>query len=193
VAKKYLDDLLSYLRIKQVSYIKLSEYDFKEHVATQISAAPYDPDRSAVLVIDGRIGGVIGELKEGVRKSFKLPGQSAGFEISLSAILEKKSNESNYVPLSKYPSTHQDLTLQVDSETEYQSVKGCIESVLKDTKYQCQVEPLSIFQKEGETTKNVSFRITLSHYERTLNTKEVNSLISKIAATASNKLKAKQV
>ena len=55
------------------------------------------------------------------------------------------------------------------------------------------MEPLSIFQKDGAESKNVSFRFTFTHHERTLTTDEITKLIEQVSWHAHKELKAEQV
>ncbi len=81
----------------------------------------------------------------------------------------------NYRQLSKYPSTDKDITLKVAHALTFGTVKSHIENKLISTDYIWNLSPVSIFQKDGEKSKNFSFRINLSHKERTLTAIEANN------------------
>lgn len=172
------------------SLVPASEFDFSSDEWGRQFVAPYEIQRSALIVRDGQIWGVIGEYKYSARRAFKLPEYSAGFEVHLDVL--KKSNMT-YQPLSRYPSTEQDLTLKVAAKLPYAQLKNLLESELGKTGYQWSLRPLSIFQEENSKTKNISFRITLTHFERTLTTKEANELVEKLAVKAKSELKAERV
>ena len=112
-------------------------------------------------------------------------------------MLEHYASAVMYRSLSRFPSTQQDISLQVNQDTSFEQVSGCIQKVLRDAEevhgYECILEPVDVYQPERAHTKNITFRITLYHQERTLVTKEVNKLLDDIAQSAENKLHAKRI
>ena len=56
------------------------------------------------------------------------------------------------------------------------------------------IVPLDIYQKPGDKSlKQTTWRITLSHPERTLTTEEVNKLLDVVADEAGKKFKAERI
>lgn len=186
-ARKYLQQIAPDL-VENLT--PLGEFDLKTDEWGQQLTAPYEPKRSAVVVQDGQIWGVIGEFKASVQQALKLPAYSAGFEMHLD-VLGVQSDK--YVPLSKYPSTDQDITLKVTEDVSYGELEKCLQEELEKTKYQWQLKPTSIYQKDDEKTKNITFHLTLSDHDRTLKTIEVNTLVVQLARLAKEKLKAEQI
>ncbi len=186
-ARKYLAQITADL---EADLTPLKEVDLSGDDWGQQLTAPYDTERSAALLKDGQIYGVIGEFKQSVSRALKLPQYAAGFEVHLDVI---NSELNEYKPLSKFPSSHQDLTLKVDLDLEYRELESFLKTELQEAGYLWTLEPISIFQKEGDSTKNITFRITLSHYERTLTTNEVSKLVESLSWQANKKLKAQQV
>ena len=128
--------------------------------------------------------------------AFKLPEYTAAARLALDGAsfqAENRSAEGSYKPLSKYPSTDQDITLKVAREITFKEVHELIAAELQKTNYQWNVEPLSIFQEEAAQTKNMSFRITISDYSRTLSKADLTEVIEAIASSAHQQLKAEQV
>lgn len=157
--------------------------------------APFNFARSA-YVIDGKSGtflGIVGEYKASVRKALKLPANSAGFEIGTEGIQSARTNQSAYQPLSRFPSTHQDISFKISSTTSYSDIANVVRQKLdqaeKEHGYKCVLVPTDIFSKD-KTAKHISFRISLSHPDRTLVTSEVNKLLDSVASTATEKVKA---
>jgi phenylalanyl-tRNA synthetase beta subunit len=154
--------------------------------------APFEPVRSAIVFKNDKLTGVIGEYKSAVKKALKLPDYCAGFETFLSPLLDE-DHTADYVPISRFPKVEQDITLRVPTELAYSKLADFIYEhlhQLEDTHFT--VTPLDIFQKE-DSHKNVSFRITISSYERTLTAIEVNKLLDDIAAKAKESLHAERV
>jgi phenylalanyl-tRNA synthetase beta chain len=160
---------------------------------------PFAMTRSAYMYYksaeQGGLIGVVGELEQSVVKAFKLPAYSAAAIFALDgASFEIESRSENaYKPLSRYPSTTQDITLQVDAGVSYSNLSDCIGAELESSQYSFTLNPISIYQKEGDKTKNITFRIVLSHYERTLTTREVNELVEKVTWLAHEALGAQQI
>lgn len=179
-----------------ISY-KLVPVEDGEELVLQ-ALRPFDPLRSAYIYNATEAGGMIGmigELKPSVLKAFKLPEYTAAAIMNLDGpsfeVQNRKSNGS-YVPLSKYPSSDQDITLKVPTNLRYAELEGSVHEELKKTEYEYELECKSIYQKEPET-KNITFHVRLAHPDRTLTTHEINLLIEKITWTAHQKTGAEQV
>lgn len=191
-ARKYLDELAGKLGMK-FAYKVIK--DSPKYAVT----APFDLSRSAYItdVASGVFIGIVGEYKQQVIKSLKLPQNVAGFEIGSEHMLEAIPNTSSYRLLSKYPSTHQDITLKVDAKAEFvdveQSISNTLNLISDKKNYNYEVLPIGIFQKPKSDTKNLTFRLSLSHPERTLVTDEVNAVLETIAKDAKQKIKAVRI
>lgn len=142
--------------------------------------APFEPKRAA-LVIDSKtqeILGIVGEYKKSVQKAFKLPEYTAGFEIDPRELL--KSTEAvgqQYQPLSRYPGTERDICFQVGQAVSYADVVTPVQQVLAETGFVSSVSPLDIYQPEGGTTKNITVRVALASYEKTMTSDEVTEIV----------------
>ncbi len=149
--------------------------------------SPYAPGRSAVITVGGETLGAIGEFRANVRSALKLPNYSAGFEIDIEA-LQKYLSSVRYQPLPTFPSVHQDLTLEVPDVVEYAKLWTAVDSSLKNLcvvhGYVADLEPRDIFQAEGDGMKRITFRVTVSHDEKTLKTEEVTRLTDQLAGAA---------
>jgi len=174
-AKQYLEYIASELGLEFV-YEPLEEANYP---VTQ----PYEPLRSA-RVWDAKTHeriGVIGEFKRSVQKSFKLSGAVAGFEIAPQALLKLTMNrESSYRPLSKYPSTERDICFQVAGEVTYAEVSAAAKQALSHSQLLSTVSPLDIYQPESAETKNITLRITLGSYDKTLAGEEVHQIMADV-------------
>jgi len=157
-------------------------------------AAPYEPSRSAV-VIDGDLPiGIIGEFRESVRKSLKLPDFTAGFELLLPGI---KISQNAYKSLPKFPKVQQDITLKTPSKVTYAELFKFVEDELNQSKPEdtlVTLSPVDIYQDEADKShKNFSFRLWLSAYNRTLKAEEVNKLLDEVALAAKEKFDASRL
>lgn len=182
VAKKYLEDILKTLNI-DYRFIELNSEMFGAKIPI---SSVFEPARSAGLEIkDGNkyeLRAIIGEFNPATTQNFKLPINSAGFELDLGLISEKYNLDPSYKPLNKFPLISQDLTVEVTptdkySET-YNSLENKLNSKTKSTGVEFKILPLSIYQAKSGADKKISFNIEFWHPERTLTSKEVSKLIA---------------
>jgi phenylalanyl-tRNA synthetase beta chain len=159
--------------------------------------APFEQSRSASVTVNetDTFLGIVGEYRNEVIKNFKLPIASAGFELGLDHLLEavNKSPVASYQPLSKYPSTEQDLTLKVSDDVVFADLEEVLRTELANAQYDWHLAPLSIFKKENEKTKNISFKLTFTHHKRTLTTAEVTKLVESLSWRAHEELGAEKI
>jgi phenylalanyl-tRNA synthetase beta chain len=151
-------------------------------------SAPFEHRRSARVYekASGECIGIIGEYKNSVKKSFKLPEYAAGFELYLQRIEQTvAAPSSNYRPLSRYPGTERDVCFQVASDLSYQQLLYNAQTALADTGLETAITPVDIYQAEGSDKKNITIRISLTSYDKTLSgdeiTESINKVIEKVA------------
>ena len=191
-AKQYLE--VVYGQSLRYESIKETQSDFVKHQMFAQLLAPFEPARAAVVYKSDMLVGVVGEYKSSVKKALKLPEFCAGFEGFLSTLV-KDTDTSNYVAVSRFPKVEQDITLRVPAELPY----GDLASAVTESLYQLEnthftLSPLDIFQKSDDTThKQVSFRLSISSYDRTLTAEEVNKLLDDAAAKVKTTLQAERV
>lgn len=193
-AKYYLEQLLQGA-IGQLRYVPLESADTFNHIMFEQMLAPYEPQRSAVVYAEEKLIGVVGEYKSSVSKHLKLPVYCAGFELFLTPLMGILNTADAYTPLSKYPKTEQDITLKVSQKVAYQDVERAIQDVLFALPEMfVSVSPLSIYQKDGELEyKQVSFRITLSSYVKTLTSEECTRVLDEVAEAAAVRFNAERI
>ena len=185
-ARRYLDQLAATLGMT-LRYERLAE------APTYPAAAPYDYKRSARVYMGDKIIGLVGEFKPSVRKALKLPISAAGFEIGINPAM--LSTASKYVPLSRYPSVEQDISLKVAKNTSHAEVFNLLQKELLNKEGMvANITPLDIYQREGdEGHKQLTFRLHIASYEKTLKAEEVNTMLDGAAAIASKKLGAERL
>ncbi len=198
-ARKTLVDLLVTLGVlEQVSFVPLKDAGLLQANSWPMQvAAPFEPNRSAVLLDkQGRIWGVVGEFRASVRKQLKLPDFTAGFELDPLLFLQSPNNNT-YIQLPRFPKVEQDICLRVPASTTYQEVFDFVWSHLNEKRPDATYHtlgPVDIYQREGDTdNKQITLRLSLASFERTLTDAEVNDILDKVAAAASKGLGAQRV
>ncbi len=185
-AKRAVEYLVgSVLPGAKLSYTRLDKYnapDFKPF--TQL-LTPFDPVRTAVIMIDGKLAGVIGELRASVAKAFKLPKQTSGFELFISPFV--RTTGSQYVPLSRYPSVQRDVSFRIDTDVNYADVYDALSlEVFTNNEQRITAEPLDIYQADGADSKTITLRITMTPYTKTLESDGVATLLEKLTTSVVN-------
>ncbi len=194
-AKYYLTELLGLASLwPTYRVVPLSQVKAASAPLTKQMLRPYEPQRSAVIYDKDKIVGVVGEYRASVRQALKLPDYSAGFEFFLSAI--PSSSVADYQNLPRFPKVSQDMTLRLPAKLVYAAVQDFIGRELgvnapDDTLVQ--LEPVDIFQKDGDKHKNITFRINITGQNRTLTDKQVSAVLDKIADAAKAKLGAERI
>lgn len=152
---------------------------------------PFDPARSAFVSIahSKKMIGIIGEYTYSVLQALKLPTFSAGFEIGTLELLASLSSKANiYTPVHRFPSTKQDITLEVPLRVTHgmltNTIQKAVTSLQAEHGYVMKVSYGDIFIPEGSDKQRISYTITLSHSARTLTTEEVNKALDNISRFA---------
>ena len=197
-ARKYLDYLLTSFQAESgVVYKSLADVDLSSNQWLTQIVAPFEPKRSALLgTPDGKWYGVIGEYKASVRKGLKLPDYTAGFEIG-PALLQPGIAMSTYQELPRFPKVWQDISLKVRAGTTYEQVFDVVNEALQaeaTDALHLNMAPVDIYQREDDQEhKQVTLRLTVASYEKTMTDTEVNELLDKAAQAAGDKLGAERL
>ncbi|MBR0465350.1 phenylalanine--tRNA ligase subunit beta [Candidatus Saccharibacteria bacterium] len=141
-AKKYAAKLFEELNIV-VEFVPLKSNKLAE-------AKPFEVKRSAEILVDGKYIGVVGEFKNSVRSAFKLAPYLAGFEVDMETLVTQMSHKKQINLKEQKP---EDLTLTTDK-----SYAAALAEVQK--KYpEAKIKPGTIYQAEGQKTRNITFHI----------------------------------
>lgn len=181
-AKKVLEYMLSANGGLQLRFVPLAESAQKKDAVW----TPFEPKRSALVFVNDSSEplGIVGEFQASVRRSFKVPSYSAGFEINPRQLVLPAGEVAphTYKPLSKYPSVERDVCFQVRQSLPYSNVYNSVVEELAKTRYETEVEPLDIYQAESSDVKNITVRVHLSSYDKTLTSEEVSQVMDKVIA-----------
>jgi phenylalanyl-tRNA synthetase beta chain len=196
IAKKYAQHLFKKLGIDDVQYLPLKKTELAEE--WKIAAALLDENRSAVVMANHQLIGIVGEPASLVGQNLKLPSVVSGLELDVNAMLAKSSDIAKYQPLNRYPKLDQDICLRTNAEKSYAQLTAFIKNELmaaaRKHGYGFDVYPIDIFQRPNDKLhKQTTWRIKLWHPERTLKTEEINQLLDKMAEKASKELGAERI
>ena len=185
VTKKLINNLGKDLGVK---------FEF-EKIVNQIDKqilAPFDIDRSSLIKIDnGDIVGLVGELKQSVIKNFKLPQYISAASIDID-ILQKNISKNigdSYHPLSKFPSTWRDISIEIDSAVSYKDVLNVVKNSLQkqDDEF-ISIRLVDIYRAKDSSFKTITLNISMTNYNRTLTATDASRIIENINKAVSVKL-----
>lgn len=189
-AKVYVEEIAKKHGL-QLDYQVLGEENYE-------IAKPYQPGRSALLIdrTSGGYVGIVGEFRASVRRAFKLPESTAGFELLLAPLLALPQKRS-YQPLAKFPGTTQDICFKLPLSMTYAALESAAQQQLSTTAekqgYRAELSPVDIFHKEKAKSNNVTLRIALHHPERTLTTTEVTQFTTALSDAVCQQLNVTRV
>ena len=165
--KSYLEFVATQLGLT-MDYVPITE------PLTTAVGLPFEYRRSAKVVVGTTEIGIVGEFRSSVAKSFKLPPYIAGFVLDTAVPTELTSaSKPSYAPLSRYPSTDRDICFQVDTGVAYGQILDAVTMALKTQTLLTQVSLVDIYKADQATVKNVTIRITLTSYDKTLVSDEI--------------------
>lgn len=195
-AQKYLTNIIG-KACRLVTLNSLDGADLYKNPWLEQMTAPFEPHRSAVLRDKhGLVWGVVGEFKPNVKQALKLPQYAAGFEIDPLLMLQDIS-DADYVPLPRYPKVSQDISLKVPAELPYQELFDFAWKELGKIHPENTLPmlgPVDIYQREDDPKhKQVTLRLEIASYEKTMTDAEVNKLLDAVADAAKAKFGAARI
>ncbi len=193
-ARSYLDELLENFGAQNlVVYEPLHKADLYKNPWLEQMTAPYDPQRSAILR-DSKslIWGVVGEFKSSIKKTLKLPGYTAGFELDPLLFLQSVYT-STYRPMSKFPRISQDICLQVSERLPYADLAKVLDEALHKNIGEPETvewQPIDIYNSvELKDQKRVTFRVTLTSSQQTLTSAALSHVLNSVCSAMAKSLK----
>lgn len=159
-------------------------------------AAPFDQRRSAWILCGKKRLGIVGEFKQAVRRNFKLPEYAAGFSIDFDQLLAQPRDKQTYRPLSRFPSTSRDVSLRAPRDVSYAELYHVVQAAVGESAGDIivTIEPRAIFQPANDhSIKTTTFRLRMTHYERTLTDADAKPIVDRVATMALAKLGAECV
>jgi len=198
MALTYLRQLLEACGVWQnCTLIPLTQADWEGHAFFEEVVRPFDIHRSAVIHDGQRVLGVIGEYAASTRRALKLPGRSAGFEFGLNLLLRQQALQNRYEALPRFPKVTQDITLKVPAELPFSKLFDFVMAEVdkaRPPQTRFSLLPLDIYQREDDAShKQVTLRLEIASFEKTLRDPEVNELLETTAASAKTALGAERV
>ena len=161
--------------------------------------APFDINRSAHIWVESsettgqperQLIGVVGELRPAVVKHFKLPDYTAAASLCLDVMEQVwRDTAVHYQPMSRYPTTARDISIQTSTEVTYDELMQAVSSAMTQASETYpdvtirDLTPLSIYKATPDAShQTTTFRLTLSSSRATLSAERVRSIIRTVFA-----------
>ncbi len=144
------------------------------------------------LFINENLVGIMGQVRPDYIEVLKLEtGNVFGFELDLSVLMDIFNEPIVYKPISVFPKINRDVNLILDKTIKAGTVAEKIFKVNRELIRD--VRPVDIYEHEslGKDKKSVVFNIVFQSDVRTLEDKEVNSIINEIISVVSKHFGAK--
>ncbi len=192
--KLYIDYLAQKLHI-DIEYIHV--YDLEDNLKKELPEwytdilAVYKKGRTAYVVANKNnqkiVLGVVGELSSLVNSSLGIKQNLAGFELSWHLLEDLSDITYKFREPSKYPVVWQDLCFVVNKDIPYAKVVESIWQVNKNMEAKGyeplikEIKPIDIYvPEENQELKQITLRIVLQSYNKTLKDKDIKVWRSKI-------------
>ncbi len=147
------------------------------------------PGRSASVIVQGKVIGLVGELHPGWVQKYELNAAPVVFELDLDAVLQQPLPV--YQEVSRFPAVVRDLALVVAQE---QSAQPLLEGLIAAApSFVREVVLFDVYHGKGVESekKSLAFRVVMQDTEKTLADGEVDAAMVKLIETAAEKFAAK--
>ncbi len=174
--KGVCEEMFSELHINDVEYERLEDNPI------------YHPGRSAVIKVNGKTLGVIGEVHPSVLRNFEIGVKAYMGELDFTAIFNAANRDVKYTALTKFPAVTRDFSIVVDLATPV----AAIEKVMKKSggKLLSKLELSDVYtgSQIPEGKKSVMYKAEFKAPDRSLTGEEADNLHAKIVKNLGNEL-----
>ena len=136
----------------------------------------YHPGRSAVILVNGREVGTIGEIHPLVLENYGIDQKTTAFLLDLHLLAEKTVEAVNYRPLPRYPAVSRDLAVIVPEQVETSEVIRIIRNTREALLQEVRLFDLYRGKQIEAGYKSMAFSLTWQAEDRTLTDEEVRIL-----------------
>jgi len=177
----------------RVSFIRLDKANIIDAYWNEL-ARLFKSKRSAFVLVDNDVVGIVGELSAIVLQGRGLPTslEALAFELDLSTLLLKVQGHKLGISL-KNPPIVQDLCFMVNKDVEYANLIGAVSKSIIKIKEEygenivLNVSPLDIYLDQDK--KNITLRIVFASLNRTLTEKDLTKARDIIIKTVQKEVK----
>ena len=148
----------------------------------QAAPSPFHPARSAVMLTEGEIAGVVGELHPRIAEEMDLPARTSLAELDLAVLSAHAASTFAFTDVPRFPPVHRDLAFLVDAATAAGDVLAALVEAAGEL-----LDAAALFDVfEGgpipEGKKSLAFSVDLRVPDRTLTDEEAERVVQAIVA-----------
>jgi phenylalanyl-tRNA synthetase beta chain len=140
------------------------------------------PGRSASVLLDDVIIGVIGEIHPRWQQKYELAAPVIVFEIDLAPLLTAVMP--TYQERSRFPAVVRDIALLLPQHCEVQALQDALRE--SSPKYVQEIRLFDVYQGKGiaPETKSLAFRVTMQDTHKTLADSDADAAVAQLVKTA---------
>jgi phenylalanyl-tRNA synthetase beta chain len=132
------------------------------------------PYRRAVILVDDRVAGVVGEAHPLVARDYDLPGRVALAEINLSLLLPLSRRERAFSPLPRFPAVERDVAVLAPVDVPAAEILATIRDAGGDLLKDVSLFDLYAGGQVPEGKRSLAFSLVYRSEDRTLTDEEVD-------------------
>ncbi|MCI6889487.1 MAG: phenylalanine--tRNA ligase subunit beta [Ruminococcus sp.] len=172
--KGIADTMLGKMGIRDVEYIRACDSDAFDE------ACAMHPGRSAVVMKNGTVLGILGEVHPAVQKNYGIGTKIYVAKFNIPEMMKCAVTEVSYQPLPKFPAAARDLSVICDDEIPVaeleKAIKGAVGKILE------KVTLFDVYKGEQieKGKKSVSYSITMRSHDGTLTDEQADSAMKKV-------------
>ncbi|MCX6991513.1 MAG: hypothetical protein NT011_00015, partial [Kiritimatiellaeota bacterium] len=136
----------------------------------------FEKNRSTVITLDGIPCGVLGLVREALRKEWRIVEPVAVLEMRLAPLLERVTTVPAAERLPVYPSVTRDMALRINNRLRHIEIVNAIWKVAPKELTNVELFDIFISNEIGVGCKSMAYSLTYRSGERTLTDDEVNRL-----------------
>lgn len=140
--------------------------------------ASFHPGRTAAIMHNGKMIGLIGQMHPKFAKDMAI-GNTIALEIILDDILEEE-NGLKYHPINKFPTITRDLAIVCKKDIPADTILKLIKQTGKKTLTSLELFDVYTGENVAEDEKSLAFKLKFEDPTKTLETAEVDKLVSQI-------------
>lgn len=172
--KGIADTMLGKMGIRDVEYIRACDSNAFDE------ACAMHPGRSAVVMKNDTVLGILGEVHPDVQKNYGIGTKTYVAKFNIPEMMKCAVTEVSYQPLPKFPAAARDLSVICDDEIPVaeleKAIKGAVGKILE------KVTLFDVYKGEQieKGKKSVSYSITMRSHDGTLTDEQADSAMKKV-------------
>ncbi len=147
----------------------------------------FHPGRQADIIYDGKTIGFLGEVHPEVMENYGIKEKTYVGVLDMRFIVEYSDFSTKFKGLPKYPAVTRDISLIMDKSVQAGSIEAIIHEKAGKLMEQCELFDIYEGDRIGPDKKSLAYSIRFRAADRTLEDKDVNTIMDKIIEALKDK------